>query len=66
MVLIELRNRIPMEARKHIVGLPNIKPADERDGQVSLYDIIPRNMAVFTSDMLAREIEELTKLLPDD
>jgi hypothetical protein len=66
MVLLELRNRIPYAARKHIVGLPNINPADKRAGKVSMYDIFPAEFAVGFSDLLAREIEELVKLLPDE
>jgi hypothetical protein len=65
MILVELRNRIPYEARKHIVGLPSINPADKRAGSVSLHDVFPSGLAVGFSDLLAREIEELVKLLPD-
>jgi hypothetical protein len=65
LVLRELRNRIPREARKHIVGLPGIKSADPRDGVVSLYDVLPTPFNLFASDLLAREIEQLVKLLPD-
>jgi len=64
MVLQELRNRIPYDARKHIIGLGNMNPADVRAGKVSLYDLFPADFAVGFSDLLAREIEELVKLLP--
>src|SRR5438094_6244935 len=63
MVLLELRNRIPFEKRKHIIGLPNIRPADPRDGSVSLYSVLPGEFGFWWSEMLAREIEELVKLL---
>jgi hypothetical protein len=65
MVLLELRNRTPYQARKHILGMPSINPADNRAGQVSLYDVFPAEFSVGFSDLLAREIEELVKLLPD-
>lgn len=66
MVLQEVRNRIPYEARKHIIGLGSINPADVRAGKVSLYDLFPADFAVGFSELLAREIEELVKLLPDN
>lgn len=66
MVLQELRNRIPHDLRKHIIGLGNINPADVRSGKVSLYDLFPADFAVGFSDLLAREIEELVRLLPPD
>jgi hypothetical protein len=65
MVLTALRGRIPYEHRKHIVGLPDIMPADPRAGSVSLYSVTPGVFNLFWSEMLANEIEELVKLLPD-
>ena len=65
MVLLELRNRIPFEARKHIIGMGGVKPEDKRAGVVSLYDIIPADFGVGFAAMLARELKELAKLLPD-
>ena len=66
MVLVELRNRIPYGKRKHIIGLPNINPADPRDGSVSLYSTMTGEFGFWWSELLAREIEELVKLLPDN
>ena len=65
MVLVELRNRIPYGKRKHIIGLPNINPADPRDGSVSLYSVMTGESGFWFSELLAREIEELVKLLPN-
>jgi len=65
MVVRELRNRIPYASRKHIVGLPDINPADKRAGSVSRYTVMPAEFSFFWSDQLAREIEELVKLLPE-
>jgi hypothetical protein len=65
MVREELRNRIPEERRKHIIGLPNVNPADSREGSVSLYSVLPTPLNFHVSGQLAYEIEELVKLLPD-
>lgn len=65
MVLGELRNRIPLDKRKHFIGLPDIRPADRRDSSVSLHRAMPSAMSVHFSGLLANEIEELVKLLPN-
>jgi hypothetical protein len=64
-VLAELRKRIPYESRKHIVGLPDLLSANPKDGSTSLYFAVPATPYGFTH-LLAREIEQLAKLLPDD
>jgi len=64
MVVRELRNRIPYAARKHIVGLPEIRPADSRAGNVDLGSVMSSEFSLYYSDALCREIEELAKLLP--
>ena len=46
-------------------GLPSLNPADPRAGKVSLYDVMPESFSIMFVDLLAREIEELGKLLPD-
>jgi hypothetical protein len=66
MLLLEFRNRIAPENRKHIVGMGGFKSSDPRDGTVSLYDIFPSTFGFYFSEQLARELQELSKLLPDD
>jgi hypothetical protein len=65
MVRKALQSRIPYEHRKHILGLPDLKPADPRAGSVSLYGAFPSPFNLFFSEQLANELEELVKLLPD-
>jgi len=66
-VLDELRKRIPPESRKHIIGLPDLLPADPKEGSVPLYFAAPTMEANYGfTHLLAREIEQLVKLLPDD
>jgi hypothetical protein len=66
MVLGELKNRIPYERRNHILGLPEINPADPKAGSPSMYTAPwPGPFNLLFSQMLANEMEELVKLLPD-
>lgn len=63
-VLDELTKRVPVVARGQI-GLPRLNPADKRDPSVSLHRVIPSPMDVGFAPLLADNIEELCKALPD-
>jgi len=65
MCLQELRNRVPPEARKHFPGIPGIRDSDPRGGAVVLTDLLPNSVSVMMVEFLVRELEMLSKLLPD-
>ncbi len=65
-VLRELRSRIPYEARKQIPAIPTFEPADPRAGALITLDIpLGPEFSFGMMKPLARELEELVKLLPD-
>ena len=61
----ELRSRVPYEKRKHIVGLPDMLPANPNAGAVSFYDVMGAPFSLAWAGLLARELQQLAKLLPD-